>query len=178
MKKIFLYKRLENRVIVKTNVYVMVDDEDYESVSKNRWYIMRLYHCDTEILYARRYAGAPRNGDFRAVLMHREILGAVGREQKVDHKDGNGLNNQKSNIRICTHSENMSNRKAAHNKEVKYLGVWVCRKTGKYMASMKLNGKVYSSRQCETPELAALAYNELILKHKPEFGKLNEIKCQ
>lgn len=172
MKKVFLYKR-ENKEIVMTDIFVMVDDDDYERVSANRWYLMKLYHCDTEILYARRYEGSPRNGNHRAILMHREILGTTERTHKVDHQDGNGLNNQKYNIRVCTHSQNMSNRKVSYKKKIKYLGVLFDRKKNKYKASMKLNGIVYRSALLETPELAAIAYNELVQKYKPDFGKLN-----
>lgn len=174
MKKVFLYKK-ENGEIVKTDVFALVDDEDYDNISKNKWYIMKLYHCDTEILYARRYEGCPKKGNHRAILMHREILNAKSREQKVDHKDGDGLNNQKNNIRICSHSENMSNRKTAYNKKIKYLGVVCNFKSKKYSAAMKFNGVVYRTNSFDTPELAALAYNDLVLKYKPDFGKLNVI---
>jgi len=175
MKNIFLYKR-EGKSIILTDIFAMVDDEDYDRISANRWYVMRLYHCETEILYARRYEW--KKPKIKAILMHREILGATKRIHKVDHKDGNGLNNQKCNIRICTHSENMSNRKVSHKKKVKYLGVLLNKKNGKYRAAMKLNGIVYTSPFLETPELAAIAYNELIQKHKPNFGKLNLISCR
>lgn len=176
MKKIFLYKK-ENNSIVITNTFAMVDDEDFNKISLNKWYIMKLYHCDTEILYARRYEGSPKKGNHKAILMHREILGANDRSQKVDHKDRNGLNNQKDNIRICSHSDNMSNRKVSYKKKIQYLGVCIDTDTKKYKAAMKLNGKLYGSSLFETPELAALAYNELVKKYKPDFGKLNVIKC-
>ncbi len=111
MKQIFLYKT-ENRLIVQSSVFAIVDDEDYERLSKNKWYIMKLYHCDTEILYARRYDGSVKDENYKAILMHREILNVHGREKKVDHKDGNGLNNQKQNLRICTHSDNNGKQKS------------------------------------------------------------------
>lgn len=172
MKKVFLYKK-DGRSIVKTDVFATVDDADFERVSTNRWYLMKLYHCNTEILYARRYEGSPRMGNHKAILMHREILGAVKREQKVDHKDGDGLNNTRGNIRICSHSDNMSNRKVSYKKKIGYLGVSLVKKYNKYQAIMKLNGRCYRSSYCETAEDAAIAYNKLVEKHKPEFGKIN-----
>lgn len=177
MRKIFLHKK-DNNKIVLTNIFAVVDDEDFERISSNKWYVMKLYHFDTEILYARRYEGSPRRGNHRAILMHREILGATSSVQKVDHKDGDGLNNTKGNIRICTHSENMSNRKVSYKKSIQYLGVILDRKSSKYMAAMKLNGVVYKTPLFNTPELAAVAYNDLVIKYKPTSGKLNYIKCQ
>jgi hypothetical protein len=177
MKKIFLYKK-QDKKIVETKIFALVDEEDYDSVSKNRWYLMKLYHCDTEILYARRYEGCPKKGNHKAILMHREILGATERSQKVDHRDGNGLNNKRDNIRICTHSDNMSNRKMSYKKDIKYLGVHFDKSTNTYKASMRLNGVSHNVYSFPTPELAALAYNDLVRKYKPDFGKLNEIKCQ
>jgi len=174
MKKIFLHKR-EGKQIIQTGIFAMVDDEDYGLINSNRWYIMKLYHCETEILYARRYEGSPKKGNHRAILMHREILGANEKSQKVDHKDGNGLNNQKENIRIGTHSNNMSNRKVSYKKEIKYLGVTFVKKMGRYKPALKKDGKVYYKGSFETAELAAAAYNELVLKYNPVYGRLNII---
>jgi len=174
MKKIFLHKK-QGKEIVVTDVFAMVDDNDYENVSKNKWYIMKLYHCNTEILYARRYEGSPKKGNHKAILMHRYILNANERSQKVDHKDGNGLNNQKENIRIGTHSENMSNRKVSYKKGIKYLGVYFNKKHGNYRAALKKNGKVYNKQSFKTPELAAKAYNDLVLMYNPIYGRLNII---
>ena len=172
MRKIFLHKK-EDKEIVVTDVFAMVDDEDYEIISKNKWYIMKLYHCDTEILYARRYEGSPKKGNHRAILMHREVLGVTQRSQKVDHKDGDGLNNQKINVRVSTHSENMSNRKVSYKKKIKYLGVFFQKNTKNYRASLKKDGKVYSIFSLPTPELAAKAYNDLVVKYNPDYGRLN-----
>ncbi|HEY8659877.1 MAG TPA: hypothetical protein VIM07_04430 [Chitinophagaceae bacterium] len=174
MKQIFLHKK-ESNSIVLTSVYAMVDDEDYERLSKNKWYIMRLYHCNTDILYARRYEGSPKNGNHKAILMHREVLGATSRLEKIDHKDGNGLNNQKNNIRKCTHSENMSNRKVSHKKSNKYLGVFFKKNEDSYQAALKKDGKVYSTGYFKTTEQAAQAYNDLVLKYNPIYGRLNII---
>lgn len=174
MNKIFLYKK-QGKEIVQTEVYAMVDEEDYQELSKHNWYIMKLYHCDTEILYARRYEGSPRKGNHKAILMHRFILGANDKSQKVDHKDGNGLNNTRDNIRIGTHSENMSNRKVSYKKDIKYLGVCNDRSNGKYKAILKKDGKVYTRYGFSSPELAAIGYNELIAKYNPIYGRFNII---
>jgi len=175
MKQIFLYKSngKSKKSVILTDVYAMVDEDDFEYLSQHKWYLMKLYHCDTEILYARRYEGSPKMGNHKAILMHRVILKLSDRSQKADHKDGNGLNNQKANLRVSTHSENMSNRKVSYKKTIKYLGVYKNKDT--YIAALKNNGVVYRINGLKTPELAALAYNDLVIKYKPQFGRLNVI---
>jgi hypothetical protein len=172
MKQIFLYKK-EGSSIVVSELYAMVDDEDFDTLSKHRWFLMKIYHCNTDILYARRYEGSTYNGTYKAILMHRVILNATERSQKVDHKDSNGLNNQKDNIRISTHSENMSNRRVSYKKEIKYLGVYFNKVTGTYNVDMTKDGKTYAVFGIKTVEAAAQTYNELVLKYNPVYGKLN-----
>lgn len=172
MKKINLYKR-EGKKIIITDVFAMVDEDDFDVINSNRWYIMRLYHCNTEIKYARRYEGSPRKGNHKAILMHREIMNVNGREIKIDHKDGNGLNNTKDNMRISSHSENMSNRKVAYNKEIKYLGVYYSKNDKKYRAVLKKDGKLYCKYGFSNEKEAAIGYNELVIKINPTFGRLN-----
>ena len=62
------------------------------------------------------------NGKAKAVYFHRKILN-VPRTLMVDHKNGNGLDNRRSNLRICTHQENMWNRSIQKNNTSGYTGV-------------------------------------------------------
>lgn len=90
----------------------MVDDSDYEFLNQWKWYANEI----KGIWYAFRGVRLPKTG-FRQygkvvqVAMHRQLIGTNGRWDIIDHKDGNGLNNQKSNLRICTNSENLRNSK-------------------------------------------------------------------
>ena len=71
------------------------------------------------------YAAATtnNNGKRSVVLMHRLIAGA-GAGSVVDHADGDGLNNRRSNIRVCTHAENMRNRSVASSNALGILNVY------------------------------------------------------
>jgi hypothetical protein len=90
-------------IILTQDKVALVDDEDFERVSAIRWHAHKSGRRQKKI-----YAEAFRKGTLR---MHRFILGLpqFGKEQVVDHLDGNGLNNQKSNLRIVTQKENMQN---------------------------------------------------------------------
>lgn len=79
--------------------FALVDDADYELLSRFKWYA----HKQPHTWYARRDFEA--RGRHFHVYMHREIMGRNG--PPVDHLNGNGLDNRRSNIRHATQSQNM-----------------------------------------------------------------------
>jgi len=81
-----------------TQGYVtQVDDEDYAVLSQFSWSVS----CRWNTCYARGSHGK---------LMHRMIMQASD-NMEVDHRDGDGLNNQRHNLKVCTHAENVRNRR-------------------------------------------------------------------
>ena len=114
-------------------MYAQVDDEDYERLIQWKWN----YHKTTKKNggYVVRNCG-PRDGP-RTIGIHREVLSVIDKNIYVDHIDGNTLNNQRSNIRVCSHGENMCNKKG-YGKS-KYTGV-VVRGNG-YAGQLRKNGK-------------------------------------
>lgn len=117
-----------------TRGYVtVVDDEDYEWLSKYKWHVM----TNGEHSYA------VRQVDKKYIFMHRLILGAEGRDNLVDHKDLDGLNNQRSNLRLATHSQNNSNRRDRGNKSSKYHGVSWHKKDKTWQAQISYNWKKF-----------------------------------
>src|SRR6185369_4575086 len=91
----------------------VIDDADYPLVAPYKWYARRTYGKRRTIRW---YASTnvPRNegsGKRRTIDMHRVILSPEpGRE--VDHEDGDGLNNRRSNISAVSHIANMRNQHA------------------------------------------------------------------
>lgn len=86
------------------NMLAMVDDEDFDTLSKHKW-------CATVgpwTTYALRSNGSI-GGKRQTMPMHRQIMSCPA-GKVVDHIDGNGLNNQKSNLRIVPHQHNGFNR--------------------------------------------------------------------
>jgi len=105
-----------------------VDDVDFPQLNKSKWHI----HRSGRNLYAVSRLGG------RNEMMHRVILCIKKGEGTVDHIDGDGLNNQRANLRIVSHSVNMRNR--AHHRVNKFaLGTTEC--NGSYKAQIWIDGK-------------------------------------
>jgi hypothetical protein len=94
----------------------MVDDEDYAELNAYKWCACK--HANT--YYAVRYSSR-KSGKRTKIYMHREIA-KTPREMLTDHKDGNGLNNCKTNLRIATQRQNRQNIHTA--KSSKYPGAY------------------------------------------------------
>ena len=154
---------------------VFVDDEDYEDLAKYKWHTLK----GTQTYYAVRWT---RNIENKRVLLllHRIVMKAP-QEMFVDHIDGNGLNDCKSNLRLCTQKENNLNKKSQSNKTSKYLGVSLSRITVKektylkWRATIKLNGKWEHIGYFKTEEEAATAYNKRAKILFGEFARINKI---
>lgn len=144
----------------------LVDDEDFDRLAPHKWYVRKDKHGK---YYALRSAwGLMR----KTVYMHREIIGAP-RGMIVDHVNGNALDNQRSNLRLCTNSENMCNRGKQTDNTSGYKGVTWNSHRRRWQAQIKLNGKMVQSGRFDTPEDAARAYDEAARKHHGEFAKTN-----
>jgi hypothetical protein len=106
--------------------------------------------------------------------MSRFILSAPD-GKLVDHIDGNPLNNQNENLRLCTNAENCRNTKIYKNNTSGYKGVQSIGKQGKWFAIINCNRKQKYIGTFETKEEAAMAYNEYAKKLHGEFARLNVI---
>lgn len=86
--------------------FALVDDEDFEVLNNFKWSVADCGHKrKSRKLYARLRRGR------RQIYMHRELFAEIPPGYVVDHIDGNGLNNQKENLRLLTHQENCSLKK-------------------------------------------------------------------
>ncbi len=111
----------------------LVDDIDFEYLAQWNWQAT----CKDTIWYASR-ADYSKGRPYKVIYMHREILDPPD-EKKVDHKDRNGLNNQKYNLRVCTTSQNGMNRKKNINNNI-YKGISYAFRHNKWQATIKIQG--------------------------------------
>lgn len=140
---------------------ILVDCEDYARVSKYKWIIIKV----KKWFYAVRKVG----GD--TVYMHRFILDSA-EDKYVDHKNGDGLDNRRHNLRECSNSENQYNVGKKSNSSQKYKDIRVT-KSGTYQVRMRTpDGRIYKT--VKTEEEAIALYNDWAVKYHGEFARLIE----
>ena len=144
-----------------------VDDEDYERLSRHKWYANKSY----SVWYARRVEKLP-DGKWVTIRMHREIMGAKPGQQ-LDHIDGNGLNNTRSNLRFATNQENARNRGFRSDNTSGFKGVSWNDQRGKWTAYIRLNGKQKHIGVFDSVVKAACAYDAAALDAYGQFARLN-----
>ena len=165
---------------IETKVYgthhVLLDDEDYDRVvaAETKWRIHKDYR--REVFYVVRWTYG--NGKRKMIQLHRFITDAP-RGKVVDHINGDGRDNRKENLRICTRAENVRNRNTPPRGRVGYYGVNYSGE--KYVKKYRVAIKVSHERKYKkisggcyfTAEEAALAYDKLAKEYHGEFATLN-----
>ena len=144
----------------------LVDDSDYEWLNQWKWYASP----SGKLFYAERML--PRgSGKRQRIKMHQAIMGMKG----VDHKNGNGCDNQRGNMRTCTHQQNCMNRRKQAGCAFKHKGVFHDRrrKTRPYGSQIRINYKLRFLGYFATQEESALAYNKAATKLFGEFARIN-----
>ncbi len=142
----------------------LVDDEDFEQVNQFKWRASKR----SNTLYAQ--TDVQFNGWVIKIYMHKLVMPC---HSQLDHKNGNGLDNRKSNLRPATNSQNSFNRKKSPNTSSKFKGVWLA--YGKWSSKIRCNGKGYWLGTWENEVDAAKAYNEAAKRLFGEFARLNEV---
>jgi hypothetical protein len=102
--------------------------------------------------------------------MHRLIL-RVDANTQVDHRDGNGLNNTRGNLRPATHAQNQHNSRLRKDNQSGFKGVH--RQGNRWVARIRVDGEQKHLGSFRTPEEAARAYDAAALRLRGEYARLN-----
>lgn len=145
----------------------IVSDEDYESLSRYKWYIKPSKHTS----YASRWDKG------RNVLMHRQILGIANSPSQVqtDHINRNGLDNRRENLRVVDQSLNNVNRGMQRNNSSGHRGVYFAKHMNKWKAQIKTKGKMTHIGYFSDKQEAAKAYNAKAKELWGEYATPNEV---
>lgn len=145
--------------------YALVDDDDYEKLARYKWHLQKVGQ------YAARNVWEKKTKTQHTVLMHRAIIQPPA-GMFIDHEDTNKLNNQKSNLRVCTISQNQHNRPPQKNNRSGFKGVGFDKKSGKWRARISLNSESILLGFFNTPEKAAKAYEAAAMDLHKDFARV------
>jgi len=143
----------------------LVDDEDFVELNEFKWYALKMrnnyYAVRSEYTFPR-----------KTILMHRVILKADPTRQ-VDHKDHNGLNNQRENIRLCSSAQNQMNQRRQNNTSSQFKGVYWCKFSKKWAGQVRYQGKHIFLGRFGNEKTAAYAYDKKAKELFGEFAQSN-----
>jgi HNH endonuclease len=162
------------REILLTKGYTaLVDDADYDWLSQYTWCASESWsRGKMHKVYA--VSGIRINGRKTTMRMHRLILGVDEHIVEIDHVDGNGLNNQRANLRVATRGQNASNSgKRKDSKWSKFKGIVFHERSGLWRAYTHKDHEVISLGYYKTEIEAAIAYDLGALMLHGEFARLN-----
>lgn len=142
---------------------------DYEWLTQWNWAAQ--YDPHTQSFYASRQYRVSSSETVR-VLMHRQILNLMDEDLLVDHRNGDTLDNQRSNLRQATHSQNGQNRKINRSHALGLKGV--SRKGNAWSARIRLKSVLIHLGNFATPELAHAAYCEAAERYFGTFARLDD----
>jgi hypothetical protein len=151
-------------MIIKIGIMnVLIDDEDYQIYQQYKWHL----HKGINTFYLRGYVPLKRKEGLK--YFHRLILNPTDK-MEVDHINGNGLDNRRSNLRICTKSQNNANRKTVQSKTSGFKGVHFESCTQKWRAEIVCNNIRYRLGRFANKMEAVNAYKQKAVELFGEYA--------
>lgn len=159
-------------IFLGNNIFTKVDDCDFEKISAYKWRIQTSKQGKSYVVNGYR----DFSGKYCLVLMHRLIMSAPEGNRKIviDHKNGDGLDNTRDNLRICSQKENTFNRKKPNIVcTSKYLGVSYKATRSLWRSFININGKRKCLGRFSDEYSAAVAYDNAAKSLVGDFARTN-----
>jgi hypothetical protein len=155
-------------ILLTSGLVALIDVDDLPLLQGYRWHPQR----SPKTTYAQAN-GPSENGRQPTFRMHRLILGATA-GQFVDHRNGNGLDNRRENLRLCDRGQNNRNAQRRRDNTTGYKGVTTAR-SGRFRAQIHAGGRRAALGHFATAVEAAYAYNLVAAIAHGEYAQLNVI---
>ncbi len=154
------------QIPLSKGTFALVDDEDFEELNKHKWF--------NNYGYAVRNVVIPNSKRRRLLPMHR-VVAKTPNGLFTDHINGNGLDNQKNNLRFCTTAQNIRNRGLAVNNKSGYKGVHFSKSTNRWIAQIRIPNRKTQLRlgSFKTVEEGYAAYCDAAKKYHGDFANVN-----
>lgn len=146
--------------------YAIIDSEDFSAVECYKWNYSNSGYAKTAVPH-------PTIKGRQSYLYMHTLLMSTPKGMHVDHKDGNSLNNQRSNLRLCSHADNMRNSKIPKNNTSGYKGVGFLKRSGRWNACIYFMNKRIHIGNYTNKDDAARAYDTKATELYGEFARLN-----
>jgi len=158
-----------------TKGYVTVVSPEDSDLEGFKWFAQPRRNT----VYAIRTIRLKEDGSRSTQCLHRVILQRIlgrslARNEFVDHRDGDGLNNHRENLRVATHTENMRNQRKSSANTSGYKGVCWHKHVRKWTVQISVNGKYVYLGYFDDIEDAAAAYRQAADKHHGEFANYGD----
>jgi hypothetical protein len=155
----------------RTVEFALVDDQFFDEINKFRWHITKVGN----VKYATTWGKNPRTTYMHRMVMTKRYDRVLRRTEEVDHIDHDGLNNQLSNLRLATRSQNQSNQSRHKDSKSDFVGVHYNKRfTKPYRGKLMFDGKnIHLPKGYDTPEEAARERDILAVKYFGNNSVLN-----
>lgn len=161
-------------LILSDGSITIVDEDIFEQVNKYKWRLFGNY-------VGRKYYSHSENGKskYKLMYLHRLIMDTP-KGMETDHINRNPLDNRRTNLRICTTSQNHANRPSKKGSVSKYKGVRhippSSRAKKEWIAELRINNKTVYLGNYKTEIEAALAYDDKAIEIFGEYALVNRVQ--
>jgi hypothetical protein len=146
------------------NTFTLVDDEDYISLSKFRWFAYK----PSNGVYAARITD-----DKKGIIALHQQLANTPKGSETDHINHNRLDNRRGNLRVCSASQNQWNASPRSGGTSKYKGVSWNKRAKKWVTQICFNRRQIWIGSFDVESDAAKAYDKSARKYHKEFASTN-----
>lgn len=160
------------KIKLTQNKYALIDNSYFEYLNQWKWYVAH---------NKRNYYAVRMDNDRKIIGMHRLILDTLNTKKLIDHINGNGLDNRRKNLRVCSNQENLRNGRLRVNNKSGYKGVSWEKDRKSWMSYIYIDGKRKRLGRFKNKIMAAKVYDTNAIKYFGEFAQVNiynlKIKC-